>query len=475
MNSEEDDDQTLQSKTKVIKRTKTIYQETAKSRAKNAKIQENLRKKKEKQTKVKEIGEIRKRKTQKQKDLAAKKTTLEEARPTISPDELKDDKKVESFLQKMKAYNLLLQAQTEYEELEKLKAQEKEALEEAEQLEKEIEKVSIDRKLGKKLDTIPKPTKEYMSEFGFAYWLRIFMRDMKVFEATEKEYMIAFTYVTKEYYYLFEDWHESLPTDEANDFEFVMTTLKGRYPEPLTINQRRQMFRKCKQVIDRFFEYRIQKENLFRKAYPEKLNNWKTEDLFLEEFKMGLYKPFLKELIKNEMDEQPYDEIIQELESYERAEVKAVGTYGHEGKDKLIRTREVPGMPKLNLRESPQQIQKNGAIRKSQNLTNNNAQKKKKGICRFYQQGNCNKGDKCDWKHENVRIGAIQKKNNAKASDDCFTHGNHHYWIDCPTPPKPCSLCNNAGHTNHRCPYSYCMICGKTGHSKYAHGIIPKN
>ena len=89
------------------------------------------------------------------------------------------------------------------------------------------------------------------------------------------------------------------------------------------MRQRRQLFKEHKQVIDRFFEYRIQKENLWRKAFPEDRSMY-TNEIFLEEFREGLWKTFYRKLIKENKDTATYSEMVIAIEGYEDAEVKSI-------------------------------------------------------------------------------------------------------------------------------------------------------
>ena len=142
----------------------------------------------------------------------------------------------------------------------------------------------------------------------------------------------------------------------------------------------------------------------------------------------------------------------------------------------MIRTREVQGWAKLNLKVSPQELQRSkNSNSKAIKGKSKSSPTQKKGQCKFFQQGTCKKGNNCDWSHAS-NVNAVQtRRNAAKATDPCFIHGAKEHWIDCTDPANPCHLCGDKTHTEHRCPHAYCRLCGKNEHNPYSHGIPVKN
>ena len=454
----------------------TFYKETEKSRKRNVKIKNNKEMQKEKFKKIEQVKEIKKQKTDLKAQLAKEVETAEYIRPTLTPQEFLDADKVELYLKKMEAYKMLMEEQETYKKMKELEDTEKEILKETKFIDGEIQSIEEVRKLGKKLKVVPKPTRAYIEEFGFTYWLKIFMRDISKWNATKEEYCEALLYVTEDYQFLWRDWYDSLSVIQANDFDYLVKVLTDRYPEPMTMKERQKIFVKIKQVIDRFFEYQLQKESAYRKAYPLKIEDMETDPRFIDEFKDGMWKPFLKRLIREDKDELPYPELVETVLAYEKAEIKAVGTYGQDGQFRLIRTREVQGWAKLNLKVSPQELQRSkNSNSKAIKGKSKSSPTQKKGQCKFFQQGTCKKGNNCDWSHA-TNVNAVQtRRNAAKATDPCFIHGDKEHWIDCKDPANPCHLCGDKTHTEHRCPHAYCRLCGKNGHNPYSHGIPVKN
>lgn len=305
--------------------------------------------------------------------------------------------------------------------------------------------------------------------YGFNRWYLDFLNECKTHNFSDQRTFVHLVHPDYLEPNVLGEWYSQMPPRDRN-LEKLLIKLDTIYPGVGSTHDDIRKFQEYRMTERQSFaEYDARKKSLYEKAYPRTLEEMFKEDgvthdvtnesVFLNNWKQGLYKDYIKVIAAKEPSfqeehnrEMTYQEIAKIVRAKEAAKnnIARYGIESPENKDK----KEKRGKKRTRKSRSPEP---------------------QKAVCRNFLRGSCSRGNNCSFSHVDPKAkvtAPTTKINNAQRTCG-FTHTNPsvapHPYHACTDPKIVCKGCNKKGHLKYWCPDETCQTCKKKGHSTEAH------